>query len=169
MTSSCSRKTGSSESSAPAPVSSILPRPAATASAVSASSTRKKPAELSAVETARLLEYKIYQLNFSSFSKKLSENFLKNGGYEEIRCSINCDTDQMFSVTVTACNEKKGDRDSGGIPGQRHAEHLHAVSPGNVCGRAGPDPQHHPGGGPRRSFSIPSSRKCAVRSCTAFP
>ena len=41
--SSCSRKTGSSESSAPAPVSSILPRPAATASAVSASSTRKSP------------------------------------------------------------------------------------------------------------------------------
>ena len=69
---------------------------------------QKKPAELSAVETARLLEYKIYQLNFSSFSKKLSENFLKNGGYEEIRCSINCDTDQMFSVTVTACNEKRG-------------------------------------------------------------
>lgn len=69
---------------------------------------QKKPAELSAVETARLLEYKIYQLNFSSFSKKLSENFLKNGGYEEIRCSINCDTDQMFSVTVTACNEKGG-------------------------------------------------------------
>ena len=60
------------------------------------------------METARLLEYKIYQLNFSSFSKKLSENFLKNGGYEEIRCSINCDTDQMFSVTVTACNEKRG-------------------------------------------------------------
>ena len=71
---------------------------------------QKKPAELSAVETARLLEYKIYQLNFSSFSKKLSENFLKNGGYEEIRCSINCDTDQMFSVTVTACNEKRGMR-----------------------------------------------------------
>ena len=69
---------------------------------------QKKPAELSAVETARLLEYKIYQLNFSSFSKKLSENFLKNGGYEEIRCSINCDTDQIFSVTVTACNEKRG-------------------------------------------------------------
>lgn len=69
---------------------------------------QKKPAELSAVETARLLEYKIYQLNFSSFSQKLSENFLKNGGYEEIRCSINCDTDQMFSVTVTACNEKGG-------------------------------------------------------------
>ncbi len=69
---------------------------------------QKKPAGLSAVETARLLEYKIYQLNFSSFSKKLSENFLKNGGYEEIRCSINCDTDQMFSVTVTACNEKRG-------------------------------------------------------------
>lgn len=68
---------------------------------------QKKPAELSAVETARLLEYKIYQLNFSSFSKKLSENFLKNGGYEEIRCSINCDTDQIFSVTVTACNEKR--------------------------------------------------------------
>ena len=69
---------------------------------------QKKPAELSDVETARLLEYKIYQLNFSSFSKKLSENFLKNGGYEEIRCSITCDTDQMFSVAVTACNEKRG-------------------------------------------------------------
>lgn len=69
---------------------------------------QKKPEELTAVETARLLEYKIYQLNLSEFSRKVNENFFKNGGYEEIQYTLNCDTDQLFSVEVTAHNRQKG-------------------------------------------------------------
>ena len=69
---------------------------------------KKKPEELTAFETARLLEYKIYQLNLSGFSRKVNENFFKNGGYEEIQYTLNCDIDQMFSVEVTAHNQQRG-------------------------------------------------------------
>ncbi|MGN0372337.1 MAG: ATP-dependent nuclease [Enterocloster sp.] len=69
---------------------------------------RKKPEELTAFETARLLEYKIYQLNLSEFSRKVNENFFKNGGYEEIRYTLTCNTDQLFSVEVTAHNCQRG-------------------------------------------------------------
>lgn len=79
---------------------------------------KKKPEELTAFETARLLEYKIYQLNLSGFSRKVNENFFKNGGYEEIRYTLNCDTDQMFSVEVTAHNRQRGSVKPVGIMGK---------------------------------------------------
>lgn len=69
---------------------------------------KKKPDELNAFETARLLEYKIYQLNLSGFSRKVNENFFKNGGYEEITYTLNCDTDHLFTVEVTARNRQRG-------------------------------------------------------------
>lgn len=79
---------------------------------------KKKPEELTAFETARLLEYKIYQLNLSGFSRKVNENFFKNGGYEEIRYTLNCDTDQMFSVEVTAHNWQRGSVKPVGLMGK---------------------------------------------------
>ena len=79
---------------------------------------KKKPEELTACETARLLEYKIYQLNLSGFSRKVNENFFKNGGYEEIRYTLNCDTDQMFSVEVTAHNRQRGSVKPVGLMGK---------------------------------------------------
>lgn len=79
---------------------------------------KKKPEELTAFETARLLEYKIYQLNLSGFSRKVNENFFKNGGYEEIRYILNCDTDQMFSVEVTAHNRQRGSVKPVGLMGK---------------------------------------------------
>ena len=57
---------------------------------------QKQPEDLTAVETARLLEYKIYQLNLNDFSRKVNENFFKNGCYEKILYTLRCDTDQMF-------------------------------------------------------------------------
>lgn len=68
---------------------------------------QKKPEELTAFETARLLEYKIYQLNLGKFSRSVNENFVKNGGYEELQFTLTCDADQMFSVEVTALNRKQ--------------------------------------------------------------
>ena len=62
---------------------------------------RKKTEELSAVETARLLEYKIYQLNLNDFSRKVNENFRKNGGYEELRFVLNFQQ-ELFSVEASA-------------------------------------------------------------------
>ena len=79
---------------------------------------KKKPEELTAFETARMLEYKIYQLNLSGFSRKVNENFFKNGGYEEIRYTLNCDTDQMFSVEVTAHNRQRGSVKPVGLMGK---------------------------------------------------
>lgn len=69
---------------------------------------QKKPEELSAFETARLLEFKIYQMNLSGFSGKVNENFFKNGGYEEIQYTLSCDADQLFNVEVTAHNRQRG-------------------------------------------------------------
>lgn len=69
---------------------------------------QKSPEQLTAFETARLLEYKIYQLNLSDFSRRVNENFLKNGGYEEIQYTLKCDTDQLFSVEATAFNRQRG-------------------------------------------------------------
>lgn len=67
---------------------------------------QKKPQELLLGETARLLEYKMYQLNLSAFSRKVNENYRKNGGVEEIRYSLSCNMDKMFSVEVNAWHEE---------------------------------------------------------------
>lgn len=61
---------------------------------------QKKPAELNAFEAARLLDYKLYQLNLDSFARKVNENFKKNGGLEEIRYSMNRDMERMLHVTT---------------------------------------------------------------------
>ena len=67
---------------------------------------QKKPEELLLGETARLLEYKMYQLNLSAVSQKVNENYRKNGGVEEIRYSLSCNMDKMFSVAVNAWHEE---------------------------------------------------------------
>ncbi len=67
---------------------------------------QKKPEELQVHETAKLLEYKIYQLNISEFSRKMNTNYRKNGGVEDILYSLSYDTDKMFSVEADAWHEK---------------------------------------------------------------
>lgn len=69
---------------------------------------RRKPGELSIGETARLLEYKLYQTNLSDFSRRVNENFEKNGGYEEIRYTLTCSAADMFHIQVTMYNQEKG-------------------------------------------------------------
>lgn len=61
---------------------------------------QKKPAELNAFETARLLDYKLYQTNLGDFAQKVNKNFRKNGGQEEIRYSMNRDMERMLKVTT---------------------------------------------------------------------
>ncbi len=67
---------------------------------------QKKPEELQVHETAKLLEYKIYQLNISEFSRKMNTNYRKNGGVENILYSLSYDTDKMFSVEADAWHEE---------------------------------------------------------------
>ena len=67
---------------------------------------QKKPEELQLQETAKLLEYKIYQLNLSDFAIKVNENYQKNGGVQEIVYSMSYDLDKMFSIQVDAWHEE---------------------------------------------------------------
>lgn len=68
---------------------------------------QKKPEELDAFETAKLLDYKLYRLNLDSFAKKVNENFRKNGGQEEIVYSMNRDMERMLLVTTEIRNRDK--------------------------------------------------------------
>ncbi len=61
---------------------------------------QKTPQELTAMETARLLDYKLYQLNLDSFSKRVNEKFRKNGGQEQILFSMNRNVESMLNVTT---------------------------------------------------------------------
>ena len=68
---------------------------------------QKKPEELAVYETAKLLEYKMYQLNLNDFAARVNENYRKNGGYEEIRFSLVCDPNEMFKVTAETYHEER--------------------------------------------------------------
>lgn len=61
---------------------------------------QKTPEELNVFETAKLLDYKLYQLNLDEFAKKVNQNFHKNGGRETILYSMNRDVEQMLHVTT---------------------------------------------------------------------
>ena len=63
---------------------------------------KKKTEDLQLQETARLLEYKMYQLNLSELSQKVNEHYRKNGGVEEIHYSLSCDMEKMFDVRAEA-------------------------------------------------------------------
>lgn len=67
---------------------------------------QKTTEELNAFETAKLLDYKLYQLNLDSFARRVNENFRNNGGTEEILYSMNSDIEKMLSVVVETYNEK---------------------------------------------------------------
>ena len=58
-------------------------------------------------EMARLLDYKLYQLNLNDFSRRVNERFRKNGGKEQIFYSMNRDIEKMLSVTAEVYDEKQ--------------------------------------------------------------
>lgn len=67
---------------------------------------QKTPEELQLHETAKLLEYKIYQLNISEFTRKMNANYRKNGGVEDIYYSLSYDMEKMFSIDVETWHEE---------------------------------------------------------------
>lgn len=68
---------------------------------------KKTTEELDAFEAAKLLEYKLYQLNLDTFAQRVNENFRRNGGVDEIRYSMNRDIEKMLSVTAELYNRKQ--------------------------------------------------------------
>ena len=63
---------------------------------------KKKADSLEIYETARLLEYKMFQLNLQDFSQRVNENYRMNGGLEEISYTVSCNMDQLFHINVEA-------------------------------------------------------------------
>lgn len=69
---------------------------------------QKKPEELNAFETARLLEYKLYQMNLNDFSEKVNKIFHRNGGdKEEIRFDMICTAESLFQVRAAIFNQAR--------------------------------------------------------------
>lgn len=69
---------------------------------------QKRPEELDAFETAKLLDFKLYQLNLGDFAERVNQNFRKNGGQDEIMYSMNRDVDRMLLVTAEIRNRENG-------------------------------------------------------------
>lgn len=69
---------------------------------------QKRPEQLNAFETARLLEHKLYQMNLNDFSEKVNLIFHRNGGdREEIRFDMNCTTDSLFQVEASIYHKER--------------------------------------------------------------
>ena len=62
---------------------------------------KKTTEELNAFETSKLLEYKLYNLNLDSFSRRVNEIFRRNGGRDEIAYSMDLDIERTLSVTAS--------------------------------------------------------------------
>lgn len=62
---------------------------------------KKTTEELNAFEASKLLEYKLYNLNLDSFSRRVNDIFCRNGGRDEIIYSMNLDIEQTLSVTAS--------------------------------------------------------------------
>jgi len=66
---------------------------------------KKAPEELHLQETAKLLEYKIYQLNLNDFAIRMNQNYQKNGGVQEIVYSMQYEPDKLFSIQADVWQE----------------------------------------------------------------
>lgn len=69
---------------------------------------KKTPEELSLFESARLLQYKLFSTNLSSFAMKVNAYLHSNGNpYQDIRYAINFNTDELVHVVTEIRNNKR--------------------------------------------------------------
>ncbi|BCN28755.1 ATP-dependent nuclease [Anaeromicropila herbilytica] len=69
---------------------------------------KKKPDELTAYETGRLLEYKLYNMNLSEFSDKVNNHFRANGGTSrEIKYDVDFNVEDMFKIETQVYNKER--------------------------------------------------------------
>lgn len=71
--------------------------------------TKKNPADLTIYETARLLEYKLYNMNLKQFSDKVNQYFYQNGSVsQKIRYAVNFNVEDMLKIETQIINEEHG-------------------------------------------------------------
>lgn len=69
---------------------------------------KKLPMDLTIFETARLLEYKLYNINLNKFSDKLNKYFRANGAVsEEIRYVLDFNIEEMFKINTQVYNRDR--------------------------------------------------------------
>lgn len=71
---------------------------------------KKTPEDLNAFEAAKLLEYKLYNLSLDAFSRRVNENFRKNGGRDRVAYSMNLDIERTLSVTAEIQREGRQEK-----------------------------------------------------------
>lgn len=70
---------------------------------------QKKPGELTLIETARLMQHKLFSINLNTLADKLNKNFAKNGAKSEsVRYEINFDAEKMLTVNTIVSNSVRG-------------------------------------------------------------
>ncbi len=70
---------------------------------------KKKPEELTLVETSRLLQYKMFSINLNKFADNLNCYFQKNGARSQrIRYEIKFDPDEFFKIETIVKNTERG-------------------------------------------------------------
>ena len=109
---------------------------------------KKLPEELNAFEAAKLLEYKLYNLNLDAFSQRVNEIFHRNGGRDQILYCINLDIEQTLAVRTEIVNPEIR-KNAAGQYGEGDEKHLYALPAGSVRGErqaeCGSDPCGRPG------------------------
>ena len=71
-------------------------------------SSIKEPEQLSLLETARLMQYKLFNFNLANFENKLNEKFKNNGGIgERIHYQITFDAEKLMHVDTIVHNEMR--------------------------------------------------------------
>lgn len=71
--------------------------------------SKKNPVDLTIYETARLLEYKLYNMNLKQFSDKVNQYFYQNGSVsQKIRYAINFNVEDMLKIETQIFNEERG-------------------------------------------------------------
>ena len=70
---------------------------------------KKAPEELTLFETARLLQYKLFHTNLTTFAEKVNRHFHANGSpSQEIRYVLDFDMDKLLHVETQVYNRERG-------------------------------------------------------------
>lgn len=68
----------------------------------------KRPLELSVVESARLMEYQIHNLNIRDFSERVNQCFQKNNGpSQEVQFTMQLNRENMFNLDTLIVNKDR--------------------------------------------------------------
>ncbi|MDO5403056.1 MAG: AAA family ATPase, partial [Eubacteriales bacterium] len=74
---------------------------------------KKTPQELTLLETSRLMQYKLFNINLGEFTGRLNRYFTKNGAVSErIRYEVRFDSDEIFKIDTIVENEDRGIEES---------------------------------------------------------